>query len=98
MHYSGEVPGRSAPWARTNHEEGPIEAQARTTENKPTFTLNNRRDTKTVQGRRQTVRAAKEMSRQGGPTQVKRADGVVNMTFQGGTLVKYKYEPKRRRR
>jgi len=81
-----------------NHEEDPIEAQANSVENKPAFTLDNRRDSRTVHGRRQMVRAAKEMSRQGGPTRVKRTDGVVNMTFQGGTLVKYKYEPKRRRR
>jgi hypothetical protein len=33
----------------------------------------------------------------GGPTQVKRADGMVSMTFRSGNLVQYKRESGRRR-
>lgn len=81
----------------TSTKEGSIEAQATVSENLPTFTLNNRRGEQTAKGRRETVQLAKTMSKRGGPTQVQRKDGVVNMTFNGGTLIQYKYEPRRRR-
>jgi hypothetical protein len=80
-----------------NSKEGPIESQVSTVENLPTFTLENRRETQTIRGRRESIQTAKKMSHMGGPTQVKRADGMVSMTFRSGNLVQYKRESGRRR-
>ena len=77
-------------------KEGPIEAQA-TTRTAPEFTLANRRGSKTVRGRRESIQVAKKMSRRGGPTTVRREDGNVDMTFNGGNLVKYHFITRGRR-
>ena len=80
-----------------NSKEVSIEAQVSTVENLPTFILENRRGTQTIQGRRASIQTAKTMSTRGGPTQVKRSDGLVSMTFRSGNLVQYKRESRRRR-
>ena len=81
-----------------NREEGVIETPAAASNNRTTFILNNRQGSKTIVGRRESVREAKVMSEHGGPTTVKRQDGVVDMTFRSGSLIRYKYEPNKRRR